>query len=330
MKETEVIELFAWIDETTEIIEGQLNESYLESLSFSLEALFYGEIKISNSNDLLIGKVNEQLEKIDIDNYSVESIRKSVQLALIKGMKENTQHQHLMTPEGIAMFIGYLVGKLVEKKEGKLSLFDSASGTGNLLFVVMEQLKRDLDVFASEVDPTLLRLSLLNANLQKKEIEFFHQDSLRPLLLDPVDIVVADLPVGYYPDDIQASNYELKNKDEHSYSHHLFIEQSLKYTKADGFLVFVIPDTLFSGDKSDELHKYIQKEAKIVGVLQLPDSAFTSKQQVKSILILQKKGKSDKVYKQPLLVQLPSLTDSDAMTDILNKINEWFEESFYK
>src|SRR5699024_11881246 len=66
--------------------------------------------------------------------------------------------------------------------EGKITLFDPASGTGNLLFVIMEQIKHELEVYASEVDPLLLKLSLVNANLQKKEVEFFHQDSLSPLL----------------------------------------------------------------------------------------------------------------------------------------------------
>ena len=46
----------------------------------------------------------------------------------------------------------------------------------------------------------------------KKEIEFFHQDSLAPFLMDPVDLIVSDLPVGYYPDDIRANDYELRRE----------------------------------------------------------------------------------------------------------------------
>lgn len=328
MKETEVTELYTWIDETTMAIEKQGEESYLESLLFTLEALFYNEVQREIDNEVLVKVVNERLNKMDIDQYSVETIRKSVQLALLKAMKEHTQHQHLMTPEGIAMIIGYLVNKLMEGREDTITLFDPASGTGNLLFVVMEQLKHEQEVYASEVDPLLLKLSLVNANLQKKEIEFFHQDSLAPLLLDPVDLVITDLPVGYYPDDVQASEYELKSDEGHSYSHHLFIEQSLKHTKPDGFLVFIIPETLFTSDQSDELHKFIQTYAKIVGVIQLPETAFTSKDRAKSILILQKKGESEKEYKQPLLVQLPSLTNTEAMEDILKQMTIWFDENF--
>lgn len=326
MKETEVTELYNWIDKTTIIIQDQMDESYLEGLLFTLEALFYNGMHDDNPNEELENLVNDELNKIDINLYSVETIRKGIQLALLKAMKEHTQHQHLMTPEAIAMIIGYLASKLFENRKETITIFDPASGTGNLLFVVMEQLKQELDVYASEVDPLLLKLSLNNANLQKKEIEFFHQDSLSPLLLDPVDLVVTDLPVGYYPDDTQASEYELKSDEGHSYSHHLFIEQSLKHTKPDGYLIFIIPETLFTSDQSDKLQKFIQKEAKIVGVLQLPETTFTSKEQAKSILILQKNGESDKQIKQPLLVQLPSLNNAEAMQDILEQMNAWFAE----
>src|SRR5699024_9727763 len=114
-------------------------------------------------------------------------------------------------------------------------------------------------------------------------------DSLRPLLLDPVDLVVADLPVGYYPDDVQAANYELKSKDGHSYSHHLFIEQSLMYTKPGGFLIFIIPENLFEIDQAEYLHQLLHQDANIVEIIQLPDTDCESKKHKKSVFILQKR-----------------------------------------
>ena len=321
MSSTNVTKLFDWLDQTTEKVEGQTGEPYLESLAISLEALFYGEFKQSDLKSLTI-------EEIESEEYTTEAVRKAIQLALIKGMKENVQHQHSMTPEGIAMFIGYLAQKLTEDHKGHLRIFDPAHGTGNLLYVVIEQLNMPLEAFGSEVDPTLLKLALHSANLQKKEIELIHQDSLSPLLLDPVDLVVTDLPVGYYPDDIQAKDFELRAKEGHSYAHHLFIEQSLKYTKEDGLLIFIIPSFLFTSDQSRQLKDYLQKKAKIVGVVQLPESAFKTKEQVKSVLILQKKGESEKEYQQPLLVNLPQMTDEVAMQDILLKINAWFAEHY--
>src|SRR5699024_2995379 len=155
------------------------------------------------------------------------------------------------------------------KYNKEIRIFDPVGGTGNLLLTVMGYLKQDTEAYASEVDSTLLRISLMYANLLKKQVEFFHQDSLRPLLLDPVDLVVADLPVGYYPDDLQAASYELKAEKGHSYAYHLLIEQSLHHTKPGGFLIFVIPESLFSSDQSEQLNTFIQKYAHIIGVIQL-------------------------------------------------------------
>src|SRR5690625_2928248 len=165
------------------------------------------------------------------------------------------------------------------------------------------------------------------ANFMQSQIEFFHQDSLQPFLLDPVDLVVCDLPVGYYPDDVRANEFELKAKEGHSYAHHLFIEQSLTYTKEDGYLIFLIPDNLFESDQAEQLHEFIQKHAQIIGVLQLPETAFKGQENKKSILILQKVGENTPEINQPLLALLPSFNNTDAMEDIIVKINQWFDEA---
>ena len=323
MTKTNVEKLFEWIDHTTELIQQHKNEPYLDSLTITMEILFYQDVP-EEMDDIVAHKLQGVLANIKMDAYSTEEVRKAIQLAILKGMKDSTQQQHLMTPETVALLVGYLAGK-VTKGKSALRLFDPASGTGNLITIVLEQLKQDTTAFASEIDPTLIQISLLNANLQKKEIEFFHQDSLRPFLLDPVDLLVADLPVGYYPDDIRANEFDLKAEEGHAYAHHLFIEQGMYYTKAAGYLIFVIPDFLFDSDQSDKLHQYMQENAHIVAVLRLPESAFKSEKNVKSILVLQKKGQDTKAPKQPLLVNMPSFKNTKGMEDILAQMNAWFD-----
>lgn len=67
--------------------------------------------------------------------------------------------------------------------------------------------------------------------------------------MEPVDVVLSDLPVGYYPDDDNAQGFQLKAEEGHSFAHHLFIEQSLTYTKPGGYLFFLVPNFLFEMDK---------------------------------------------------------------------------------
>jgi len=325
MDKSNVEIIFNWLDETTNTIQQHENEPYLDSLSMALETLFFGETS-PEMDDLLTHKLEENLKSIHIDTYNREQIRKAIQLAILKGMKDSTQQHHLMTPETVALLVKYLVEKLTANKE-TFRMFDPVCGTGNLLLTVVGTLEKQVEAFASEIDGSLLHLALASANLQKIDVEFFQQDSLRPFLLDPVDVVVADLPVGYYPDDIRATEFELKADEGHSYAHHLLIEQSMNYTQNGGYLVLIVPDTLFESDQADKLHAFIHNHAHIVGLLQLPETIFKSKQHAKSILILQKKGVNTNAPKQPLLVKLPSLKNTVAMEDILRQMNNWFSHN---
>lgn len=324
MEKSNVERLFEWLDQFTEKIQAHLDQPYLDSLADTMDILLYEAIP-HEFDDLLTHKLETKLKEIDISHFSTEDIRKAIQLVILKGMKHTTQPHHLMTPETVSLFISYLAEKLTTKKKS-VRIFDPVCGTGQLLTAVTSHLReKNVQAFGSEVDATLIRLALLSANLQKQQLELFHQDSLGPLLIDPVDLVVADLPVGYYPDDVRAQDFELKADSGHSYSHHLLIEQSLTYTKADGYLIFVIPEFLFSSDQAEKLHQFFKKTAHVIGVIRLPDSMFKAQNQVKSILIVQKQGEADPP-KQPLLVDMPSFTNTAAIANILEQINEWFAQ----
>ena len=47
------------------------------------------------------------------------------------------------------------------------------------------------------------------ADLTEQPISLYRQDALEDLLVNPVDAVVCDLPVGYYPNEEVALDYEL-------------------------------------------------------------------------------------------------------------------------
>lgn len=317
--------LYTWIDETTELIGQEYKEYYLDLLPMAGDILLEGKPSDDYSDDMK-AKLQDKLSTLQIENFQNEEIRKALQLAILKGMKDSTQQQHLITPDSVAIFMGYLVQKLVgPTKEETLRIFDPACGTANLLTAVINQLEQDVDAYGSEVDTTLIQLALMNANLQKTEVEFFHQDSLSPFLLEPVDMVMADLPVGYYPNDVQANNYKLKAESGHSYAHHLFIEQSLNYLKEAGHALFLIPNFLFDSDQSDQLHAFLHEHVHTIGVLQLPESMFKNEKFGKSIYIVQKKGEQTKAPKQALMAKLPSFQNARAMNDIVGQINEWFK-----
>src|SRR5699024_8008193 len=161
MLDTNINMICTYKNEKTKIKQQQRNKIYLEILTTTQKIIFYDDIVDNIMDDIVKQTLTKSLQQIDLDIYAIHHIRKAVQLAILKGMKGTTQQHHLMTPEAIALLIGYLVGKLTHKQT-KLRIFDPVSGTANLLTAVMRHLQKDkqVEAYANEIDPTLLKLSL--------------------------------------------------------------------------------------------------------------------------------------------------------------------------
>ncbi|MED4037594.1 class I SAM-dependent methyltransferase [Niallia taxi] len=321
-----VEQLFTVFNETASLLQEELQCTYLEALAETGENIFQEAILQDELSELTKKRLMKSYESVSLDKFSKENIRKGFQLSILKGMKENTQPNHQMTPDSIGMFIGYLVQKFYTKKE--MRLLDLAVGTGNLLTsVINQQGEKKAEAIGVDIDDLLLQLAFINANLQEQPIEFFNQDSLDKLFIDPVDVVISDLPVGYYPNDVGASEYELKAETGHSYAHHLFIEQSINHLKPGGFGFFMVPNGLFESEQAPKLHAYLKEAVHIQAIMQLPLTLFKNKQAGKSILILQKKGDTIKAPKQVLLASIPSFSNMQAMEKILGQVDQWLQEN---
>ncbi|AJG76983.1 MULTISPECIES: class I SAM-dependent methyltransferase [Bacillus] len=317
--------LFSIFDSSAVVLRKELDVTYLEALVETGDNLFEGAILQEELSEAAIERLNREYSTFNEETYKGEEIRKAFQLAILKGMKEGVQANHEMTPDAVGMFMSYLFHKFMQG-QNEITVLDPAIGTGNLMTTVFNSAKEGLTMsgFGVEVDEVLIKLALVNANLQKHAIEFFHQDGLAPLYIDPVDAVISDLPIGYYPNEIGASEYKLKADEGMSYAHHLFIEQSVKHTKEGGYLFFLVPNFIFESDQAPKLHAFIKETCFIQGLLQLPVSMFKNEKNAKSIFVLQKKGPSVTMPKQALLVELPKFSNMKAMEDIMDQLNTWF------
>ncbi|BCB39706.1 adenine-specific methyltransferase [Bacillus cereus] len=317
--------LFSIFDSSAVVLRKELDVTYLEALVETGDNLFEGAILQEELSESAIERLNREYSTFNEETYKGEEIRKAFQLAILKGMKEGVQANHEMTPDAVGLFMSYLFHKFMQG-QNEIAVLDPAIGTGNLMTTVFNSAKEGLTMsgFGVEVDEVLIKLALVNANLQKHAIEFFHQDGLAPLYIDPVDAVISDLPIGYYPNEIGASEYKLKADEGMSYAHHLFIEQSVKHTKEGGYLFFLVPNFIFESDQAPKLHAFIKETCFIQGLLQLPVSMFKNEKNAKSIFVLQKKGPSVTMPKQALLVELPKFSNMKAMEDIMDQLNTWF------
>lgn len=317
-KSSNVNHLFEILDQTAELIEKAEDVTYLEALCLTGENIFKAETVQTDLKD----RLDPLYDQFFVEGMTSEEVRRAFQLAVLKGMKASAQPQHQMTPDAIALFMGYLVNKLFPSDSYKL--LDQAAGSGNLLTAVINHTEGKASGIGIEVDDLLIRLAQTNANLQQLTIDLFQQDALRPLLLEPVDAVMADLPVGYYPDEDNAAHFRLGQDKTRLYSPYLMIEQGLKYTKEAGFLMYLIPNDLFEWDETKEFHTLLKDEAVILGLLQLPLSLFKDQRHAKSILMLQKRGEDVETPDEALLAKLPSFQNQNQLADIMQQIDEWF------
>ena len=263
---------------------------------------------------------------VDVHNLDKEQIRKGIQLALLKGLKESAQAHHQMTPDTIGFLIGYLVNKLLDSKE-PVTLLDPAAGTGNLLFTVMNQYTGSVSASAVEIDDVLIQIAVASANLLELPVSFYLQDALRPLPVDVVDAVVSDIPVGYYPDDEVAMDYELMAPEGHAFSHYLYIEQSMRYVKPGGYGLFIVPSRLLTAEGAEPILGYVKDHKLLRGLLELPESLFADKRFAKSILLLQQPPNDQFVIPDVLLAKIPELGNAAAMQKFFGKLDNWMEST---
>ena len=312
--------LFDRLDQSASLIAEHERVSYLEALCLTADNIYNSVIK----QDALEAQLEPLYEDFFVEGMTGEDVRRALQLTILKGMKEASQPQHQITPDGIALFVSYLIDKL--NLPDSYRLMDPVVGTGNLVTAIMNHAsQKPGKAYGIEIDDLLINVAHANINLQQQDIELFHQDVLRSLLISPVDLVVADLPVGTYFNKENAKGFQTGQADE-PYSHFLIIEQSLKYLNPTGYFVGLIPNQLFESDEQGVLRQLIKDEAYILGVLELPQSFFKDTRYAKSILMLQKKSDEVKPPENALLAKLPSFKDQQAMINMMTKIDDWFKE----
>lgn len=300
--------LFNFIDEHANKMQTDENITYIEGVLETTEMWLDGDITPG------------------LQDIQKEDIRKAIQLAILKGMKEHVQPHHQMTPDSLGLLVGYFVELLTSEKQ-HVSILDPAVGTGNLLFTVLNFLKDKATSSAIEIDDMLIRLAASTGDLLQHPVTLYRQDALQPLLIDPVDIVVSDLPVGYYPDDKTASEYELKAKEGMSFAHHLMIEQAIRHTVDGGYLVLLVPQGIFESPQAKELHTYFSNHAWIQAVVQLPSNLFKNEMHAKSLLVIQKKAPELKQPKEVLLAKVPNMSNKEAMAMFFEKVKIWYNEN---
>ncbi|HEM5090896.1 TPA: class I SAM-dependent methyltransferase [Streptococcus suis] len=272
-----------------------------------------------HETDLVVNN-NQTLKQLDLTK---EEWRRAYQFLLIKANQtEPMQYNHQFTPDSIGFILSFLVDQLVPTQ--KVTVLEIGSGTGNLAQTILNASQKDLDYLGIEVDDLLIDLSASMADVMQAEISFAQGDAVRPQILKESQIILADLPIGYYPDDQIASRYQVASPNEHTYAHHLLMEQSLKYLEKDGFAILLAPNDLLTSPQSDLLKGWLQEQANIVAMIALPPNLFGKAAMAKSIFVLQKKAARSLT---PFVYPLQSLQEPEAIQKFMLNFKNWKQEN---
>lgn len=329
MAKEQVNALYEVLTETAAVLQEHMQVTYLDALLETSENLLEGQIPENQKQMLGESDANVLLEKynsIQMNQIAPENKRKALQLAMLKGMKEEfVQPNHQMTPDSLGQLMGYFIQLFFEKEE-QVRVVDFGVGSGNLLSVVsstLEALNKKVIPEGIEVDELLISLASVNFAFQDQEVRLTHQDALTNLLIQPADIVVSDLPIGFYPQDDIAATFDSSFDEGHSYAHYLFIEQGLKYLKANGLGLFLVPGNMFEEEKAKAILDVVQDQGYIQAIIQMPEEWFQNKKSIKNLLIVQKKGDQAKQASEVLFAKAPDFKNQYAVTKFLAEIRQW-------
>lgn len=316
--------------EAIQLLQNALGTSFLEAYVENAENLrdnYQVRVVDGVPNEKTAQKISELYQKLSELSFEPEEWRRLSQLLLLKGSQtEHLQANHQLTPDSIGFLFVFLIEQLFPDHKEKIGVLDISAGMGNLLLTVLLNLKiagYQTEGFGVDIDDTLLAVAASTSELTQASVQYFHQDGLQDLLIEPVDVAISDLPIGFYPNDQKAQDFLTSATEGHSYAHHLLLEQAMKYVKPDGFGLFLMPSNFLETEQSEYIKKWFKEEGYLQGMIQLPDELFRNKQSQKSILILQKKGEQAKQTKEVLLVKLDSLKEPEKVTKFFNEFKNW-------
>ena len=266
------------------------------------------------------------IQAADFDGMTPELKRQVLQLLLVATMREDgLQANYQVTPDAIGMWVGLVVEQFVTAGE-PVKVTDLTVGSGNLLATVAQvlgQQKNEMTASGVENDDTMLTIASGMAALLGLDWQLTLADAVADQPAVNQDVVIADLPVGYYPSAVP-TDFTTQADDGLTYVHHLLIEQAIKALRPGGLAALIVPANLFESEQAANILKYLQgSDVFFQALLQFPEKLFTNEKAAKAILVLQRSG-GDAVQATPvMLARTPELTNVAENKNFVSEITAW-------
>ena len=161
-----------------------------------------------------------------------------------------------------------------------------------------------------EVDDLLIDLAASMADVIGLQAGFVQGRCRSSTNAQRNDVVISDLPVGYYPDDAVASRHQVASSQNIPTPITCSWNKGLKYLKSDGYAIFSLRVICWPALKVTLLKGWLKEEANLVAMISLPENLFANAKQSKTIFILQKKSET---AVDPFVYPLASLQDASVL-----------------
>ena len=305
---------YTYLLENVQIIQNDLATNFYDALIEQNGIYLDGQTNLEQ-----VKKNNQALKRLALRK---EEWLRTYQFLLMKASQtEPLQANHQFTPDAIGHLMIFIIEQLWPIEA--LSLLELGSGMGILGASFLTSMNKKVDYLGIEIDDLLIDLAASMAEVMDLQMGFVQGDAVRPQVLKESDFIVSDLPIGYYPDDQIASRYQVAAKDEHTYAHHLLMEQSLKYLKTGGYAIFLAPTDLLTSSQSDLLKSWLTDQAQLVAIVALPEDLFAQGAQSKTIFVVQKKVVEGF---EPFVYPLASLRDPEILLEFKENFQNWCQE----
>ena len=300
--------LFDIIDEMAMLLVSEINMRYLDALIASSQNVLSADVlqEVDVDTEIKLFALTKELNQLE---FSVEEVRKALQLALLKGLKADNLSLDEMTPDGVSYIIGFLVKHLINNKRD-IKVADFMVGTGNLLTAVLNIVQAENpQIYGVDTNYKRLELAKMLLDMQDYNGQFYNQSSIQDMNIPVLDLILGDFPM---------IDNSIKSAD---YLPYQMIENHLHYLKTGGYAIYIISNNFFSQPTAPQFHQTLSAKGKIRMLLQLPESMFKNNQIGKSILVV-----GDRSFdKEALIVALPNFNQQKNMESTLTKIEDWIK-----
>ncbi len=265
--------------------------NYLELICQTADNLSNADI-LNECNKEDKKELESLYEKISDIEISVDDIRKCFNLHLLRAFKEQDISYAYHTPDKIAQVMAFIAVKLI--KEEEFNLLDPCCGTGNLIFVLLNNLlKEKANVFACDIDNNLSKVCNSLGNLLDYKVDVYNQDTLTTYFTN-MDLILSDL--SEQQEDI--------------------ILYHLNSLKDNAYMVLLVDSNILS---NKEFSASLFKEASLLSFINFDKELF--KGNSKSIMIIKKEVDN----KNCLLMEIPSFEKKMEFSKKIFELQDWLE-----